>query len=109
MDRTKDVPEWALEKAVSYINGCLSHGEMSTTAAKAAMYPSALAFAKYIAEHEEAPADPLLIEAREICATARTAWAEGFRSGRYDETSTEVPIALAALRRGIELTKAQQP
>ena len=55
----------------------------------------------------EEPVDPLLVEAQEICAE----WCEGrdatdcarrYRTGEWDDTP-HVAIALAALRRGMEL------
>jgi hypothetical protein len=62
------------------------------------------------------PVDPLLIEAREICGD----WAEGerswvsvnavknYREGRWDDAS-HMDIALAALRRGMELAQRPEP
>ena len=53
----------------------------------------ATAFARYIAEHEEPPVDPLLIEAEQIV-------------DKYDYTFNGLRNAVAeALRRGIELGK----
>lgn len=89
-------PKWALERVFElYRSTPLS---MENT------------FARYIAEHEEAPVDPLLIEAREIVAKG---WGEGAgavladecRQGLQDNDS-EVRMALAGLRRGIEIGKA---
>lgn len=58
------------------------------------------------------PVDPLLVEAREMCAqyyeqlVPKTHWADTTRTGHNDELA-EVQIALAALRRGIELGEAK--
>lgn len=71
------------------------------------------AFARYIAQHEEPPVDPLLIEAREIAAKVvekaendgeEYDWSRHCRSGSYDDRS-DVQIALAALKRGMELER----
>ena len=58
---------------------------------------------------EPEPVDPLLIEAREICAKSSEArkWygeARGFRDGEYDDYYT-MDIALTALRRNLELAE----
>ena len=64
------------------------------------------------------PVDPLLIEAREICARYfdeqnLPAAARSYRSGKNDNEGDigecELPIALAALRRGMELAPAASP
>lgn len=64
--------------------------------------------ARYIVAHEQPPVDPLLVEAREIAATCDLSgmanWRKFCRAGHYDGGS-EVSIALAALKRGIELGK----
>ncbi len=72
--------------------------------------PFARALARYIAAHEEAPVDPLLIEAREIAAQAYSNrrdhdFAGWIRRGDKDSIY-EVQVALAALRRGMELAKS---
>jgi hypothetical protein len=62
----------------------------------------------------EPVADTLLLEAREICATAHhnnggyTKWVELCRAGEHDD-SPEVLATLAALKRGIEIGKDQTP
>jgi len=67
-------------------------------------------FARYIAAHEEAPVDPLLIEAREICAVDaernRLGIAEQYRAGRMDNVPL-LQLTIQGLRRGIEIGKAQ--
>lgn len=64
-----------------------------------------LAFARYIAAHEEPPVDPLLNEARKLIAESNV-----FRTNNQMQAildghagTLQVSIALAALRRGIEL------
>lgn len=69
------------------------------------------AFARYIARHEEPPVDPLLIEAREICAKVQEErgsplHAQQLRDGDFDVHQGPMMLAaMAALRRGIELGK----
>lgn len=102
-DKTENVPEWAM-KRVQELTGEYWQPPI------ARQHPVSVAFARYIAAHEEAPVDPLLIEAREIVAS----WHERFpnlgykpssyRDGRRDD-SPEITQALAALRRGIELAR----
>ena len=103
MSGVEQVPDWALERAKELHR-----------AAGGATTPMAHAFARYIAAHEEAPVDPLLIEAREIVAVwlennpnkaFRDKWTpENTRKGKLDDDAT-VAQALAALKRGIELAK----
>lgn len=70
------------------------------------------AFARYIAEHEKPPVDPLLIEARELAADSAAKLqhpsVSDIRAGRKDDDlSYGVGLALAALHRGIELGRSQ--
>lgn len=108
-------PDWAIERAHTRIMAYdhdSDRGVCSLSEAKERVrhLPGVRAFAEYIAEHEEAPTDPLLIEAREIVAKG---WGEGAgavladecRQGHQDNDS-EVRMALAGLRRGIEIGKA---
>lgn len=108
MDNEK-VPEWAKARVVELINATSSQPNVRAIEVDwTDRYLSVpLAFARYIAEHEEPPVDLLLIEAREIASTIRPAFADDFRSGAVDATSTEVPVALAALRRGMELARKE--
>lgn len=100
-------PDWAIERACALLNA-VSKGQYDDT-----WYPCDVTdtstgvaqFARYIAAHEEPPVDPLLIEARKICALTRQTYDKGFLSGEYDDSSTEIPVALAALRRGIEIER----
>lgn len=104
-----DIPEWAvkranLETAAEYTR------HTSITQSEGHL----LAFARYIASKEEAPVDPLLIEAREICAlqwdarkgAIETEVANDFRNGFHDDES-EVFHVLLGLKRGMELAKEQ--
>lgn len=102
-----DIPAWAFKRAAE-----LSKDEeprIHWAGDKAAVYASMGAFARYIAEHEQPPVDPLLVEAREIVAKyyddeGQPNHAQAIRAGNWNETGL-VKSALAALRRGIELAK----
>lgn len=79
----EEIPEWAIERAKAecvHIDGIFK------------------SFARYIAQHEEGPVDEQRIEARQIC--------ESF--GIENPFGEEESIALAALRRGIEIGKEQK-
>ena len=54
------------------------------------------------AEWEAANADPLLVEAREICGRRDIDFYAEFKEGKYDAQPVML-VALAALRRGMEL------
>jgi hypothetical protein len=110
---TDEIPYWALQRAAELANR--EGGEVG--AARGAYTPDELAytyigrtFARYIAQHEEPPVDPLLIEAREIAAKFfeenGTPIASGnCRAGKMDSMPL-VRLTAEALRRGIELGKA---
>ncbi len=86
-----DIPEWAMERAFA-----LANADVVPTTDLSTWTAAITAFAAYIAAHEEPPVDPLLIEAREI-----------LRHYGYERTGTaEEGLALAGIRRGIELAKA---
>ena len=68
-----------------------------------------VAFAHYIAQHEQPPVDPLLVEARAIVAAycrdaGLESWAASVEAGSGDE-GHDVSLVLAALRRGVEIGK----
>jgi hypothetical protein len=114
-----DIPEWAIRRAL--IPFLEAHpttnwtserilAEMERPRGSYGFAALVLAYAKLIAEHEEAPVDPLLIEARKLVAARYTGhdkdlFAEMTLSGEDDETDA-VQNALAALRRGVELGKS---
>ena len=66
--------------------------------------------AELIAEHEQPPVDPLLIEARELAASERARAAIGqfteseYRAGLADDTPI-INLTLTALKRGIEIER----
>ena len=93
-------PDWALEKAKN-----LRASEILIADKRNGFELMYHAFARYIAEHEEAPVDPLLIEAREIAQSLNLHMPMAFASGDYDKCG-EMLAAMKALRRGIELGKA---
>lgn len=97
---THDMPPvWAIEKARA-----LFEAEMATGVAGHANR----AFARYIAQHEEPPVDPMLRRAREIANRAEGDWLEDrgggampdYTGGHYDDHAP-VRAALIALREGM--------
>lgn len=102
---TDEIPQWALERAAELANK--EAGEARFTVDYVADLYMGLAFARYIAQHEE---DPLLIEARELAvnyydAGGNHSAADKCRSGEWDHTAA-VQWRIEGLRRGIELGKA---
>ena len=96
-----DIPHWALDKAAK--NGGWEGWEHFSRVWYETTGPNKLciAFARYIAEHEEPPVDQDLIKAREICARVcleqgRLRSAQNYREGFYD--ATEVQFVLTALK-----------
>lgn len=98
--QNEKVPEWAIARALEELGVggqpvChVVHG-----------------FARYIAEHEEPPVDPMLVEARKVAARAYQNCRDhdmaklalnGDLDGKY-----EVVCALEGLRRGIELARKE--
>lgn len=73
------------------------------------------AFARYIAEHEEAPVDPCVVEGRKLVAETQHDWPEiPWHVGEAAETiagnrdyTLVVQAAIEGVRRGIEIGKAQ--
>lgn len=98
-----DIPEWAVKRANDLTSEAMKDGSWLPIGGHASA-----AFARYIAEHEEPPVDPLLIEARELAAQERERSFRGertpeeYRSGAADGTPV-MRLALAALKRGMEL------
>lgn len=106
---TDEIPQWAVKEALKRSNlfnsPCLVAKNKDMAWSKAVN-----AFASYIAQHEEPPVDPLLIEAREIVAKyfderGNSRVAKTCRSGDCDTTGT-LQMTIEGLRRGIELGKA---
>lgn len=98
-------PDWAIEKALKFMaNGC--QPSLSQCKCMPQYWTVQINLARYIAEHEEAPVDPLLIEARDICAHESDVdlCALKYRNGDWDYTVT-VKAAYSALRRGIEIER----
>lgn len=93
-----DVPQWALERAARLTNN-MDGSHYSADAVRAQCirgYSLGEAFARYIAEHEEPPVDPLKVVEDELYEN----WLSGPGVGARD-------IIQAALRRGIELARSQ--
>lgn len=88
-------PVWAVERAKALRDGGYARGDRTLT----------ITFARYIAEHEQPPADPLLVEARKLVAdSSAIVDRASVLNGRADD-SVGVRMALSALRRGIEIAK----
>ena len=105
---TDEIPQWALERATELVNK--EKGDAYFTATYVAISYTGQALARYIAQHEEKPIDPLLIEAREIVAEyfatdGSPITAAKYSSGAWDSLPA-VLVTVEALRRGIELGKA---
>lgn len=105
---TDEIPQWALERAAELANKEMGEDYLSPTSIAGTYVGTALA--RYIAQHEEPPVDPLLIEAREIVAkfyegNGGPISSENFRAGKLDTTPL-ARVTLEGLRRGIELGKA---
>lgn len=104
----RDIPEWAKERACELSNAI----DDAAFITRDCTFGPMLAFARYIAAHEEAPVDPLLIEARDIASIIggergyHPQWAEEVTRGVYD-CHEYVVGALAGLKRGIELAREQ--
>lgn len=102
---TENLPaDWAITKALELMGSATTLADVKRFPAG---YPNTIRVASYIEQHKEPPVDPLLIEAREICAKWRETkgYAHGaamYREGGYDDYSI-MKVALAALRRGIEI------
>jgi hypothetical protein len=107
-----DIPEWAVKRATDLTSEAMKDGSWLPIGGHASA-----AFARYIAEHEEPPVDPLLIEAREIASQVRRGVATdsqsmngtvsaNIRDGKFDDHQL-VKSAYRALRRGMELGREQ--
>lgn len=105
-----DIPEWAKERVRQMIGR-----EEVEDLHEPAKETIGRAFARYIAEHEGPPVDPLLIEAREIAAVAVegapgrfTFPPKSYREGERDD-EPGVKAIIAALKRGMELAREAKP
>ena len=108
-------PSWAIDRACqlsdyqrSWFNSCREDNPMRKVLT---------AFAHQIAQTEESPLeDPILTEARKICAEhfrqcEYLSVARQYEQGEYDNPhdgpDRELTIAMTALKRGIELGKGE--
>ncbi len=103
MGATKDetaIPEWAFNRAKVLAKDEAFDGGYTRTHQ---------AFARYIAEHEEPPVDPILLEARKIVAehclleTSKRCVMSGER-----DSWLSVKAAIDALKRGIEISEEEE-
>jgi hypothetical protein len=115
-------PDWAIERAQRLFmanerawEGGVQHPTIIINGGNSPGYAKCLEFARYIAEHEPPPVDPLLIEARKVAASfakpnayisfsAGSASAERTLAGT-DDDSIFVQAVLEALKRGMELAR----
>jgi hypothetical protein len=102
-------PEWACRLFCERANLNYDVVLVSTKDTGTALRSAVRTGGSLIAKYEEQPVDPLLIEAREICATDcdnfnMSKAAQMHRDGHLDHSPLHL-IALAALRRGIEIGK----
>lgn len=106
-------PVWAVERANELAINAGMPVERARVFDGPYTAPLQTAFARYIAEHEEPPVDPLLIEARQVAvetlalhANHSPITAREIREGNWDKQPI-VQAPLAALRRGIEIGKSK--
>jgi hypothetical protein len=93
---TDDIPQWAKERACALVNA-IDDGAFTPVDCE---FSPLLAFARYIAEHEAPPVDPLLIEARKLLDLA---WPGEDALGGGLDNNMWMQRTLAALKRGIEI------
>ncbi|MXO67759.1 hypothetical protein GRI72_02790 [Altererythrobacter marinus] len=113
-----EIEQWAAERVCQIVNedGSTYKPECFLEEGALLSYSIGKAFARYIMEHEEPPVDPLLLEAREICARAfeqddsfsAKQFAQSVRNGDVDDVGA-MKATRDALRRGFELGKAGEP
>lgn len=114
----EEIPDWAIERAIprppnADYSGSKPWpvGDVRSDAKEKVPYACALMqLASYIAKYEQPPVDPMVLEARRIVECS-VRWSpqtdRDLASGKNDDTP-EIKIALAALRRGIEIGKDQK-
>lgn len=103
-------PQWAIERAIEITRVSSTVNEV--VGQKVMFWPMLMEMAAYIASKEKAPVEPLVLEAREIVAQyfeeqGADSVAQEHREGLYDKDDESQELALRALRRGIEIGKAQ--
>jgi len=100
MSGVEQVPDWADKRVNEQFDAAIEPGQ-----SEHAYVVLHRAFARYIAAHEEAPVDPLLLEARACAASAQSTGAADLTMAGGMDSQPIVVACLAALRRGIELAK----
>ena len=97
------VPEWAVKRACDLTNRDGSTYSPETIERQGVLCTSiGLAFARYIAEHEEEPIDPMVMEAR--AALESMSWGVGGDNEGFIDRFVE-----ALAKRGVSLTKEDRP
>lgn len=100
-----EIPQWAINEALKRCG--VDPTEIPFADWRDRTYAKAVElFAAHIAEHEEPPVDPLLIEARKLVAASHRAphLVEAALNGTGDGWESTA-LVLSALRRGIEIGK----
>jgi len=106
-------PDWAIERALEqgYRGNGWTANVVKAYGPSTPLIETVLSFARYIARHENAPLDPLLIEARQLVADRYNdtfgAEHKAATLAGEDDDSDAIKNCLAALRRGIEIGEAQ--
>lgn len=101
-----DAPEWAFRAFCKRAD--LDHNAVMTSADLGVLRSAVRAGAALIAEHEEEPTDPLLVEARALWSESYTKdedYQRFCRDGHYDNIEG-VQATYKAIKRGFELGKA---
>lgn len=108
-------PDWAIEKALKLSEWRIPLGlEHFKGQLMQGQWPTLVFFARYIAEHEDAPVDPCVVEGRKLVAETQHDWPESpWHVGEAAETiagnrdyTLVVKAAIEGVRRGIELGKS---
>jgi hypothetical protein len=105
-----EIPPWALERATSLCNAEPQEQSVFDTPSVAIItssprfYPGYIAFARYIAEHEEPPVDPVDAEIQRITERTYDLLPGDFTRGA--RSVIEQGVA-EAFRRGMELAREQ--
>ena len=105
-----EIPQWVKTRIMALCNE-VKPGWLDEADDLNPTFPSVAAFARYIAEHEEPPVDPDLIEARKLVAGKYQSirdhdYAGWVNSGQKDDSS-EVRLILSAIKRGRELERGE--
>lgn len=111
-------PDWAIERALDqgYRGSGWTANIVKTYGEETPLIQTVMCFARYIAEHEDAPVDPCVAAGRKLVAETQhdfpdSPWhlneaAETLAGNRDD--NLVVKAAIEGVRRGMELGRAEQ-